>query len=808
MSQINYIGEQLIWGRLGNIFIAVSFASAVFSCILFAILSKNEPRFSYLKKTARTFFYVQATSVFGIFLLIIYLVFNHRFEYYYVWQHSSTIMPARYIFACIWEGQEGSFLLWALWHTVVAFFIIRRIRSWEAPVMSVIMMVQVFIFSMLLGIYIGDYKLGSNPFILLRENPQFANLPFVQMPDYLASIDGRGLNPLLQNYWMTIHPPTLFLGFALCVVPFAFALGGLYTGRITEWIKPALPYTFLGVMVLGTGILMGAAWAYEALSFGGFWAWDPVENASLVPWITLVGAGHVMLIYLKRQQALISVFILCIISFLLILYSTFLTRSGILGETSVHAFTDLGMSGQLLLYMLFFVVLSVVLFITNRKKIPKLPKEEDASSREFWMFIGMMVLTVSAIQITVTTSIPVINKVFNLKLAPPANAIQYYNSWQVPVAIVLTLLIAISQFFKFKKSDAKLVLRQLLLSFCLSLAISIAAGFILRFTLILHYLLLFSCVFAITANTDYFFRILKRKVSFSGASIAHAGLAMILLGALISNAKSHIISKNRLNVDLGKDFPNNENIMLSRNDTLPMGEFFVTYKGKHKEGVNVFYTIEYMKADKTNGTFKPLFTLQPIIQLNERMGNAAEPATKRYLWRDIYTHITYADLEEYKKENAGEYEKEISHTIAQGDTFTTSNSLIYLRGLDKNALHEISNPTAEDLAVYALLDVIDANKKVHEAKPVFMIKGKSIITKNFFLDSLGLKFRFVNINPDNGKITIEVAEKKSNRRDFIIMKAIIFPHINILWAGCLLLITGTWIAVRKRFVEWRKTLEK
>ena len=248
------------------------------------------------------------------------------------------------------------------------------------------------------SVVILGYKLGNNPFVLLREHPDFANLPFIKMPDYLARIkDGRGLNPLLQNYWMTIHPPTLFLGFASTVVPFAFAIAGLLRKKFSEWIKPALPWTFFGVMILGTGILMGAAWAYESLSFGGFWAWDPVENASLVPWMTLVGLAHVMLIYKHRKRSLISNYILAIATFFFILYSTFLTRSGILGNSSVHAFTDLGMSGHLLIYMLFFLVLSAFLLIKNYNALKESHEEEHLSSREFWMFIGSLVFFLSAI---------------------------------------------------------------------------------------------------------------------------------------------------------------------------------------------------------------------------------------------------------------------------------------------------------------------------------------------------------------------------------------------------------------------------
>lgn len=151
-----------------------------------------------------------------------------------------------------------------------------------------------------------------------------ANAPIFRTSDYLAQItDGKGLNPLLQNYWMVIHPPTLFFGFASSIIPFAFAIGGLWTAKYKEWLKPALPWTLVSVMILGTGIIMGGFWAYESLSFGGYWAWDPVENASLVPWLLLIVTVHLMLIYKSTGTSIILTYILSIASFLLVLYATF-----------------------------------------------------------------------------------------------------------------------------------------------------------------------------------------------------------------------------------------------------------------------------------------------------------------------------------------------------------------------------------------------------------------------------------------------------------------------------------------------------
>ena len=186
-------------------------------------------------------------------------------------------------------------------------------------------------------------------------------------------------------------------------------------------------------MVLGTGILMGGAWAYEALSFGGFWAWDPVENASLVPWLTLVGSAHLMMIHKNKGSSLIWVFVLTMLTFILVLYSTFLVRSGVLGDTSVHAFTDDGMTMQLVAYLLTFVFMAIWLMVKNFKKLPGEGKEDHTWSRELWMFIGSLVLFISAFQIISTTSIPVFNPIarffLDKDLTTPTDPIAHYNRW-------------------------------------------------------------------------------------------------------------------------------------------------------------------------------------------------------------------------------------------------------------------------------------------------------------------------------------------------------------------------------------------
>lgn len=804
---IQYTGEHLAYGQIGNLLVIFSFTFGLLSTLSFLLsLRKEGVESDSWYKLARTSFFIHASAVIGIIFLIYYLIHGRFFEYYYVWQHSNSILPTRYMWACLWEGQEGSFLVWTFWHVVLAFFILGRRTTWTAPVMFTVMIIQTFLASMLLGLEFGGIKIGSNPFILLRNHPDFANLPFIQMPDYLSRInDGRGLNPLLQNYWMVIHPPTLFLGFAATAIPFAYAIGGLITRKNREWIAPSLPWIYFAIMVLGTGILMGGAWAYESLSFGGFWAWDPVENASLVPWLTLVAAAHVMLIHRKNGTALGSSYILAIISFLLILYSTFLTRSGILGDTSVHAFTDLGMRGQLILYMLFFIIMSAVLMWINRKAIKGPEEDESLSSREFWMFIGTLILTVSAIQITITTSLPVINKVFGTNMAPPEDVINFYNSWQVPLAVVIALLMAIGQFFRWRQSDTRTVVRKLGVSFVIAIICTLLYELAFDFSRFQYSLLLFTSIWAFFANLDYMLRTLKGRISFSGASVAHMGMALILLGSLVANGEKQVISQNKLRVDLGKDFPNNENILLYERDTLPMGDYYVTYKGRQKEGIHIQFEVEYFKRNLDNGQIEKSFSLFPSVQLNKQMGNVSEPSTKHYWNKDVYTHVTYAEMEGGEKEQEDDtYKEDKPVELSIGDTVTTSNSLVVLEGINKELDRSKLMLNDNDLAVSARLLVMDVNKDLYRVEPVFIIRENTMMNRPAEIDELGLRFTFEKILPDENKFRILIAEKKSNSRDFIIMKAIVFPQINILWIGCLLLMAGSWLAIRQRLSENKK----
>lgn len=800
--EINYIGEQLWAGKLGHMFIVLSFVGALVSAVSYAMGATDNDRFAQWKALARGGFMTHALGVLGIIGTLFYLLINHRFEYHYVWQHSNTEMPLRYILSCFWEGQEGSFLLWTFWHMVLGFFLMRLRDGWEAPVMAVVGLVQAFLASMLLGTVILGYRLGSNPFVLLREHPEFANLPFIQVADYLKSLDGRGLNPLLQNYWMTIHPPVLFLGFASTLVPFAFALAGLWQRRFSDWVKPALPWALFGMAVLGTGILMGGAWAYEALSFGGFWAWDPVENSSLVPWIVLVAATHVLVIHKSRGQSLLLAYSLSVLSFLLVLYSTFLTRSGILGDTSVHAFTDLGMSGQLLLYLLTFVALGIILPIVRWKELPSNKDDDSLPSREFWMFVGSLVLCVSAFQITTTTSIPVINKVLGTDKAPPLDAIRHYNSWQLPLAIIIGLLIGLTQYLRYKSTPMDKFWKGLLWPALLSVLGTIGIAVALQYTNVLFVLMLFATQFAIYGNVAYWLTQQRGNLLAAGSSVAHIGFGLILLGAFISTSRTQVISMNTSGVDvqgLGEDFKNSENILMFKGDTLRMGLYHVVYKGRRKEGINIYYEVEYLIRE--GNAYTSAFTLNPRVQTNPRMGNVAEPDTRHFLSNDIYSFITYAELEDPKPEEVAK-DMKLTQTkaLSPGDTLMASNAIMVFEGFDRNVDLAANNLQPNDLAVAAVVRATDVNGTVRKLRPLYVVRGLMAAPVDADDADLGLRLRIKRIEPENGSVEMELYENPSKKREFIVLKAMVFPYINILWAGCIIMAIGTLMAMLRR---WR-----
>ena len=232
-------------------------------------------------------------------------------------------MSPLYYFPSFWAGQEGSFLLWGFWISALGVVLACTSGASERRVMPIYGAVLLFL--------VGMVTLRS-PFL-----PTLDEFGLPATPS-----EGLGINPNLENYWMVIHPPTLFLGFAALTVPFAFALSALFWRDWDGWLRRALPWGLFGFAILGLAMMMGGYWAYEMLGWGGFWEWDPVENGPFVPWMFLIGFLHAAQIQRVRGGFQRPTLLLALLPFCGALYETFLTRTGILDKFSVHSFSTLG----------------------------------------------------------------------------------------------------------------------------------------------------------------------------------------------------------------------------------------------------------------------------------------------------------------------------------------------------------------------------------------------------------------------------------------------------------------------------------
>lgn len=832
-------------GNAGHFFVITSFITSLVAAYAYIQASHTHDLAAQSwRRYARTAFYMHGALVVGVVFSLFYIIYNHYFEYHYAWSHSSRSLPVYYMISCFWEGQEGSFLLWIFWHVILGVILINTNKNskWEAPVMAVFSLVQAFLASMILGVIIGDLKIGSSPFLLLRdvmEAPVFA-----LNPDFVPE-DGTGLNPLLQNYWMVIHPPTLFLGFATTLIPFAFCIAGLWKKEYENWVKPALPWSIFSAAVLGVGIMMGAYWAYETLNFGGYWSWDPVENAVYVPWLVLIAGIHTLIIFKNNNTALKTSIVLVIAAFIMILYSTFLTRSGILGNASVHSFTDLGLSGQLLIYLLFFTLGATVLAAIRWNKIPTSDKEASAYSREFWIFIGATIVCLMGFQVLVPTSIPVYNAIVEAfggisNVAPPADQVAFYTKFQLWFAVAVALLSGTGQFFFWKKMDKEKLKSDLAIPLIITLLLSSVAILLGKITEPAYITLITAAIYSIVANATILIRLSKANFKLAGGSVAHIGIAMILIGILFSSGYSNVVSLNNSGLILFKDAPEQENLentVLWINDPRDIKDYSLVYRGQRKEvkgvpvyvdkkilrptedpyiavaredfavkgkkyfskGDSVDYYPEntYHEVEFTNKNNGSQFTLYPRSQVNPGMGGLiASPDIRRTLTKDLYIHVSAIPNDEEEKDWGETKEMEIKI----GERFFLNDYVAVLQGIERIDEVEGAELGPDDLAVKARIKVFGENEE-YELNPIYLIRDRMVGRIPFTLNELGLRVSLLNINPEKNSFTLGV---NTTQKDYIVLKAIEKPWINILWIGTLLLTFGFGIAMYRRYSDYVK----
>jgi cytochrome c-type biogenesis protein CcmF len=585
-----------------------------------------------------------------------------------------------------------------------------------------------------------------------------------------------------------------------------------------DWLKSAIPWASFSAAILGLGIMMGAAWAYESLSFGGYWAWDPVENASLVPWLTLVAGLHTNMIAKSTGYSLRPTYFFYIVSFLLILYSTFLTRSGILGDTSVHAFTDLGMNTQLLVFLLIFVIPAFTIFAIRYKSIPSIAKEEETSSREFWMFIGSLVLFLAGMVIIAKTSTPVANKLFGTNIAPPEDPEFAHNQIQIFVAIVLGLLTAGTQFLKYKYTDTKKLVKNIVWPVLAAAIISLLIAFFgdVNYTkkgpifLFAIHLAIFTAVYAVTGNLSYIWLVLRGKLKAAGASVAHVGFGLILVGILISSAKKTVLSWNTTGITpLAQAAPGEknpagnpaENLTLFKGVETDMGKFMVNYK---RDTLNEADRKKYYEISFTAKDGSESFNLYPdVIKNNKGMeGFAANPASKHYWYKDIFVYIT-----SFQQNDASDTTRFVDKEIKVGDTIFYSNGLMVLKSVSVNPASKKDVLLPGETALFLNVDVTARDGRKYSAMPGIAIDNSNIrqISDTVVAQSLVLQFNKVM---DQEKGILQMGVKESGAiTDLITLKVYEFPMINLLWLGVILTVIGFVMSIIQRYKALKNNLK-
>ncbi len=377
-----------------------------------------------------------AYAVFGLVALAVGLLLRallqHDFSLEYVAAYSSSSLPVQYTIAALWGGQKGSLLFWAF--MLLLFTTIVQVQNRERnrdlmPYVTATLLTTAGFFLMLLTV-ITD--------------------PFERLPQ--AAREGADLNPLLQNYWMTIHPPSLYTGYVSAAVPFAFGIAALASGRLgDDWIRSVRRWALFSWFFLSLGNLFGARWAYEVLGWGGYWAWDPVENAAFMPWLVSSAYLHSVMIQEKKDMLKVWNMVLVLLTFVLTIFGTFLTRSGVI--SSVHSFTQSGLGPFFIGFLLFVVVVSGGLLAYRLPELRTAATVESFLSRESAFLFNNLVLVGIMFATFWGTVFPVLSewvRGVKITVGPP-----FFNRVNAPLGIALLFLMGVGPIIAWRRASAK-----------------------------------------------------------------------------------------------------------------------------------------------------------------------------------------------------------------------------------------------------------------------------------------------------------------------------------------------------------------
>ncbi|MCZ7609154.1 MAG: cytochrome c biogenesis protein CcsA [Ignavibacterium sp.] len=796
---------------IGSIFLS---AALVFSVIAMVMYFFSFRGYKNTLNFARYSYHGMAIFVIAASAFLWYAILTHQYQYKYIFSYSNNSLTTGLLFSSFWGGQEGSFMLWLLLTSIIG-IILQSYSSkrgdLEPRVMAVFTLATSFLLVMVSPWFKNPFEyIWMTPIFIDAKsiNPQYFNLSFLQnyiftdqqsnttyiqmSKELYAALsqagvsvnqfiaDGKGLNPQLLNYWMQIHPPMLFIGFAMATVPFAFAIAALMKNEYRDWVNQSLPWMLAGVAILGLGIMIGGYWAYEMLGWGGYWAWDPVENSSLIPWLIGVAAIHTMLVQKRSLKSTNGVgryaktnLILSILTYIFVLYSTFLTRSGVLGDASVHSFVD---PGNLVYFFLVIFITTFILIgfggIVYRWKYleDKTVYDEGLLSRELSLFTAAIVLVASAIIVLGGTSAPLFGQSVDTF---------FYDELHLPIAIIIGLLNGLSLLLKWKTTNAKAFLKDSALSVILSIFITALIVILGGVTNPMMILLSFSSAFALVVNAEIAIRIVKGNLKSLGAYVSHIGIALFILGVIGSGAYSSTV-----NLDLVKNKP-----------ASAFG-YQLTFTGYTPIENNTKYAFNIsMKKDNNS------YQVAPVMYIAEYNNSLMrEPAILNLFSKDVYLaplgyeeggdDHSHGDVVKLKKGVTTEYQN-IKITFNKFDILPETMQLMQ---------------EGKDFQMGAML-TLEANGKKEEFELLRKsVSGQAVFTE-YSSENAGLKLQLNNLTAEMIEVLINPINDTQDhsmekpKEEVLFVTASIKPYISLVWIGVVVMVLGFFIAVARRLKE-------
>jgi cytochrome c-type biogenesis protein CcmF len=594
--------------------------------------------------------------------------------------------------------------------------------------------------------------------------------PFTVFPVGQAPPDGQGLNPLLQDWWMTIHPPVLFIGFSSLVVPYAIAMAGLLRRDYDGWLKPALPWVGFSTAILATGFIMGGVWAYKVLGWGGYWGWDPVENGSLIPWLSNIALLHGLLVQRVTGSLRRTNFFLAITSYVLVLYASFLTRSGVLADFSVHSFANLGLTGFLLAFLAVVGVTGYGLLLYRVRDIPGPQEPLGSFSRESFMWLGQLVFMLMCALIAIGMSAPLITRLFG----PPSNVqTSYYNLVNAPLAVAMGLLLGLSPLLRWRKHEvatlASTALPAVVTAMVITLLGALSGAFQVRLTQPLAgglrvpdwtVFVWFSMAFALSANVFVMVRGFKASWKHGIAFLGHAGAALLLIGVMASS-----------------NYGVSEQVQLPRGEAREALGYRLTFEGMEHARDGKDHAKIAVASSQRNFSANTRFYWSEFNQ-----GYMKTPHIERFVTHDVYISPL---------EMVGDDPNDNGLWFEPGETKQV--------GAVKYTFNGFSTEMQGKVRVIANV-VVDVGGRTTPLRPVFeMDPATNAVTKVPAYLPSGGQLNIATADPNTGRVALELPNAETAAKSEILaVEVSTKPFIGLVWLGSVvMLVSGFMVAIRR-----------